>query len=645
MTTPKFNQLKSEVTGEETLPKNAFLLMVVLSGEKSAPEKLVSLVEAGGGTSLPKEVGEHEWSERFYPMRLKRKGPSLIPAEAIVPIKNASKFLNSIEKQYDGRFAFEGTMVGKDHITMLGFLLTDERSKVFPLAYTASLAVMDTAQKLGGQYFTTGMYFTDQAERLFGAQRLRELWDYKQTVDPKGILNPGKVFPTSLDKKTPTKLLQSSMRAAKLGKSVLSKIGLSMAAGGGSTKRKDLPQDISEESFICVQCGYCRSKCTVFNGSPWESNSPRGKYYLLHEYLKGNIEFDTAMADRMFACTTCKNCDQVCQANIPIVDNRLTLRPVMKKRGLENTGLDFVRKNVLEHGNFWGLPNENRTKWLPADVTVKEKAKVAYWPGCWASLVTSNMPNNLVRILAKAGIDFTYLGEKETCCGLYLAAGGYYDDLSKLVKKNFNEFKRRGVETLLLSCPGCFATFHEFYPLLTKQMGLKWDIEVKHITVYLHQLLKEGKLPLDTRVPVTVTYHDSCHLGRWAGIYDEPRELLQAIPGVELREMAHSKENGLCCGLVCAFNSFEIVGAAGVRRVSEALETGADTLVTACAGCNSQFAATAAMMKANLKVKDLTDLLVEGMGLEAIDPSENISQFMSAAVEALKDSKTIQKAG
>ncbi|HEY8393551.1 MAG TPA: FAD-binding and (Fe-S)-binding domain-containing protein, partial [Thermaerobacter sp.] len=554
---PNFVRLKQAATGERMLPEDKYLCMLVARGQK--PAGLEAVVFESGGVMLNDELARHEWQERFYPLRLKRNGPSIIASEVVVPVDQLARFVTGAERKYKD-VAFEGTVARGGQVTLLGLMLGDERKATFALEYSAAMALMDQAKKLGGHYYAAGMYFTDQAEDLLGRETLQKVVEFKRQQDPDGVMNPGKILPPSMDPNSPLKMLATAVKAARAGQSVLGSVGRLFAGKGESNgPAKDLPAELAREAFVCAQCGYCRWACTVFDSDPWEGNSPRGKWYLLKEYVKGNIPFDEKLAGALFFCTTCKKCDVVCQVGIDNAEHWLSLRPLLNAKKFENTGLAAVREHVLSTGNFWGVSAEQVRRWVPQDVRYGERGAVAYWPGCWAAIVMPNMARNLTRILDKAGVDFVLLDDDEICCGLYLALGGYMNDFADLVARNIQKLRERGVKTLILSCPGCFATFYENYPKVAQQLGLEWDIEPVHVTVFLHHLLKEGRLKFERELPVKVTYHDSCHVGRWFNVYDEPRDILKAIPGLELVEMEHNREYGLCCGLVAAFNSMATV--------------------------------------------------------------------------------------
>ncbi|ADG81421.1 FAD-binding and (Fe-S)-binding domain-containing protein [Thermincola potens] len=643
MSTPAYIRLKQKASQHIVLPEDRyFLLFVYPKTRRTAVEMaLKGIIASCHGELMREALAREEWNERFYPMRFKKLGPTLIATEVIVPIDRLSEFVSEVERKYKGEFALEGTMIHNDKISILGFMLSDERKAGFPLAYTNSLTVIEIGEKLGGRVFTLGLYFADKAKDVLGENLVNEIWAYKQKIDPQGILNPGKIIPSSLDKNSPAKTLSKAMSLANAGKGLIGLAGKFMNKVQGDDFASPLSPQITNDTFACALCGYCRNTCTVFDAVPWESNSPRGKYYLLTQYIKGNIQLDEEVSKALFSCTTCAKCDKVCQIQAHNAHNWMSLRPCFHANGLENTGLAGVRENVLKTGNFWGVPADQKFKWL--DVPTLKKGKIAYWAGCWANIVMPNMPRNITRIFNKIGVEFVHFGEGETCCGLYLALGGYMDDFTGLVKKNLEMFKEAGIETMVFSCPGCFATFSENYPAIAQQLGTECNIKFRHVTVFLSELINQGKLKFDRPVNCKVTYHDSCHVGRWFGHYEEPRSVIKAIPGVELVEMPHNRENALCCGLVSAFDSLPTVQHAGIKRVSEAEGTGADFLITNCAGCGSQFNATSCAMQTRVRQKDFTDLVAEALGIETEDPTENIGRFMGAAVEMLQTSTMVKK--
>lgn len=637
-TTPDYISLKQKTTQHAVLPEDRYYITMIYPKVRkikveSAVKKVIS---SCNGEVMKESLAKEEWDEKFYPMRFKKLGPTLIASEVVIPINRLSEFVSEVEQKFKGSFALEGTMVNNDHIAILGFMLSDERKLGFPMAYASSLTVLEIAEKFGGRVFTLGLYFADKANQVLGRDKLNKIWAYKQYIDPKGMMNPGKVIPSSLDKNSPTKNILRAMNFANAGKGVISLAGKLINNLQSDNFKSPLNEQITEDTFACALCGYCRNVCTVYDANPWESISPRGKYYLLNQYIKGNIELDEEVSKSLFSCTTCKKCDFVCQIKAHNAHNWMSLRPCFHQGGLENTGLAMVRENVLNTGNFWGVSKEEKFKWL--DVPTQDKGKIGYWAGCWANIVMDNKPQNLTRIFNKIGLDFVHFGESETCCGLYLTLGGYMDDFKALVKKNLEMFNEAGIETMVFSCPGCYATFSEFYPVTAEELGVECNIKFRHATYFLSELINSGKLKFEKPVDKTVTYHDSCHVGRWFGHYEEPRNVIKSIPGVELREMEHNKQNALCCGLVSAFDSLPTTSHSGIKRVAEAEETGADYLITNCAGCGSQFNATSCAMNSKIKQKDITDMIAESLGIPVQDPTEKVGNYMKSVAELLKDS-------
>ena len=643
MSTPAYIKLKQRASQHIVLPEDRYFLTIVYpkARQTSVETALKNTITSCGGEIMKDSLAKEEWGERFYPMRFKKLGPTLVATEVIVPIDSLAEFVANVEKKYKGEFALEGSMVHYDQIAILGFMLSDERKAGFPMAYSNSLTIIEMGEKLGGRVFTLGLYFADKAKDVLNQALVEEIWAFKQQVDPNGILNPGKVIPSSLDKSSPAKLLSTAMSVANAGKGLFSLAGKLMDKMQSDNFQSPLSEQITNDTFSCALCGYCRNVCTVFDALPWESNSPRGKYYLLTQYIKGNIAMDEEVSKALFSCTTCKKCDFVCQIKAHNAHNWISLRPCFYANGLENTGLAGLRENVLKTGHFFGIPAEQRFAWL--DVPTQDKGKIGYVAGCWGNVEMTNIPHNITRILNKLGIDFVHFRENESCCGLYLALGGYMDDFARVVKKNIEMYKESGIETLILSCPGCFANFSEFYPLVAQQLGIECNIKGRHIVDFLNEQLNQGKLNFTEPVNCKVTYHDSCHVGRWFGLYEQPRNVLKAIPGLEFVEMPHNRENSLCCGLVSAFDHLPSASHSSMKRVVEAEGTGADFVATNCAGCGSQFNVTSLAMNTKVRQKDFSELVAMGLGLPVNnDPTENIAKYMGAAVEMLKTSTMVK---
>ena len=169
-------------------------------------------------------------------------------------------------------------------------------------------------------------------------------------------------------------------------------------------------------------------------------------------------------------------------------------------------------------------------------------SQTLYYPGCMLKNVMTQEQENYKKIFNLLGIDFVMLPNNEVCCGSPVINAGYRKEAKNLAKKNFDLFKQYNITKIVTPCPGCYAIFKNEYPKLIRE----WNIEVEHATQTILRELKKRKLGQFNGREV-VTYHDPCHLGRHAGIYDEPREIISLLGG-ELKEMVHNKEEALCCG-------------------------------------------------------------------------------------------------
>ncbi|MEW5717987.1 MAG: (Fe-S)-binding protein, partial [Chloroflexota bacterium] len=315
-------------------------------------------------------------------------------------------------------------------------------------------------------------------------------------------------------------------------------------------------------------------------------------------------------------CTLCGHCREVCPTRIDTCDLWLDLRAHLAAKGsLARWQLGKLRDNLLAQHNITGDVAENRLLWQEnleteiAGLNLQPGARVVYFVGCVAGLYpqTQGIPQALSQILAKAQISFTTLGSAEECCGFPLLGMGLEDAATDLARRNIARVKEVGASILVAACPSCYHTWRDVYPHLSDE---PINLQIKHASEFVADLLTEHLLepqPQETRV----TYHDPCDLGRNSGIYDPPRQVLRAIPGLELVEMAECREHALCCG---GGGNMEVVDpdlvvAIARRRLAQALDTGASFLVTPCQQCKRTLANAARTERARLKVLDLNEFV------------------------------------
>ncbi|WP_309493176.1 (Fe-S)-binding protein [Candidatus Hecatella orcuttiae] len=379
--------------------------------------------------------------------------------------------------------------------------------------------------------------------------------------------------------------------------------------------------NMASEPWVCSQCGYCRVICPVFDQLAWESTAPRGKIYYMKLLLGGkhSLEqrpFSDKFAERVFQCTLCGHCKEVCQSKIDLTKLWTATRAELGNRGLLPPPAKEIDKAVLKENNIFSMPNSERTIWsmmieeqvLPR---INKPAKIAYFIGCVSAFTgrIASIPESTVRILDSAGVNYTILGSDEWCCGHPLILAGKTFSANRLAEHNLRKLKELGVEKLVTNCAGCYLAFKHEYPTL---LGIDPEIEIEHFSQFLSSQVNGGRLKFKPRTTV-VTYHDPCEIGRLGGIYEEPRQILENLPGVKLLEMPYNRERSNCCGgggLLKATNrnlSFNIAE----KRLKEAEEIGAANIATACVACKLHMTDVAAERCAKMAVYDIAELVAE----------------------------------
>ena len=606
------------------LPEAYVMIIAYPEARRSAIDTaLAAIIKANKGEELSSDSAEHEWGLRFAPMRLKRIGPSIITTEVIVPTENLTVVLNDIAKKINQPFIAEG-MVGKgDKVTILGFIPHDERSFAFNPAYALALSVINIAKKYGGTAYSTGLYFKGEAKNVLGADRYQRLTSYKAKVDPQNLFNPNKVIGSGL--------INLIMGLASAFEPLIRPIANAATAPIGDlserTKEKNgIPGSVAFFATACARCGYCVSTCEQFSGRGWESHSPRGKYAYIREVLAGREKFDQEMVNTFLLCTTCEVCNTRCQLNIPVEHNWMAMRGklITEEKRMTFPPFEMMASSLRGENNIWAGKRENRANWIPEEIKpkIKEKADVLYFAGCTASMVNSDVAISTVRILDKAGIEFTYMGTDEACCGIPMKIAGKWDLFEEIFEHNVLEAKKRGAKTIVTSCPACGLAWKELYPALARKKGIDYPFEIKHYSEVAAEALAKGTLKFEHEIKAKIAFHDSCHAGRAQGIYEPPRELIVAIPGVELVEMEHNRETGLCCGSVLTLiGEMPVAAKLGGIRIQEAIDVNADALLALCPCCQVQLRSAAKANNMDIPITDLASFIAKGLGFETEDKS------------------------
>ena len=362
-----------------------------------------------------------------------------------------------------------------------------------------------------------------------------------------------------------------------------------------------------EASKLCYQCGTCDTVC------PWNRVRKFPLRRVINQAKFGVVPFES---EDLWLCATCRRCVQQCPRGVEIIDIMRAMRRILVPDGVVPASIPNLRgimTSIASVGNPWGQEPKDRANWAK-DLEVKEfveDTELLYFPCCYPSYDPRlrKVAQATASALGQAGVDFGILGSKENCCGESVRKAGNETLFKRLARENIKAFVDNGVKKILASSPHCFHTFKNEY------REFKADFEVVHVSQYLSQLMNEGKLKPTKEYPKKVTYHDPCYLGRHNGIYDEPREVLKKIPGLELVEMPDSRENSLCCGM--GGSRIWMETRKGERfsdlRLEQAIGVGAEVLATSCPYCISQFEDSRLTLKDSeaIQIKDITEILQE----------------------------------
>lgn len=613
---------------EPELPEDYIVVVAYPKSRCDAIDNaLAAIVESSGGRDLGLEVAEHEWEVRFAPMRLKRIGPSLVPTEVVVPLAKLPSVLAEIEKKIDQPFILEGMHAKGDDIVLLGFIPHDERSFAFNLAFALSLSVISIAKAHGGTAYSTGLYFRREASSVLGSEKVKALAEYKAQVDPAGMMNPNKVLGRGV-----IDLVMGAAAAMEPLVRPIANAAKPPARSGDLKEVRGIPGDVAFMAYACARCGYCVPTCEQYTGRGWESHSPRGKYAYLREVMEGRAQFDRRMVDTFLVCTTCEVCNTRCQLQLPIEHNWMEMRGKLvheEKRGTFPP-FEMMAASLRGENDIWAGKRENRANWVPDDIKpkLKESGELMYFAGCTASYVEHDVAEASVRLLTDAGYDLAYMGTDEACCGIPMKVAGKWDVFEEIYEHNVAEARKRGAKTIVTSCPACALVWKELYANLARERSEEYEFEVKHYSELVSEALGDGRLELKNPIEGRITFHDSCHAGRAQGLYEPPREMLKAIPGVDYVEMEHNREEGLCCGSVLTLvGEMPVAPILGGHRLKEAVDVGADTVVALCPCCQVQLRDSNIKNGLDLKIDDLARVVAQAAGYDIPDTTER-SMYM-----------------
>jgi len=411
----------------------------------------------------------------------------------------------------------------------------------------------------------------------------------------------------------------------------------------------------------CARCSYCKwipfanvqnwrfaKGCPSVEYNKFQSFAAGGRLAATLSFLEGRSSCTEGFQKIVYSCLMDGMCDVACKVgryNMEPLEVMRELRYRMVELGQYMPEHAILVDSLRQNDNTMCEPKANRGQWaegLDVKNVTAEQCDVVFHAGCRYSYDKDlwNVPRTAVSLLKKAGVNIGIMGKDETCCGGRVNDMGFAGELTKYAESTIQAWKSAGVKEVVTSCADCFHSFIRLYPAL----GSK--IKVYHTVEYIEKLIKEGKIKFSKEIPMTVTYHDPCHLGRrgesyipWngkeikmrgqiicydppkprysgsRGVYEAPRNVLKSIPGVELIEMTRIREYAWCCGagggVPEAYPDFSSWVAG--ERIAEANSTGANMLVTACSRCERNFKDAVEKNHEKIKVMDIVELVQQAI--------------------------------
>jgi Fe-S oxidoreductase len=365
-----------------------------------------------------------------------------------------------------------------------------------------------------------------------------------------------------------------------------------------------------QELFDCSRCGFCRvwgwsgveNVCPTYPFTAgWETHYARGRVRLAQATLDGEVEITEHLLEHAYVCTLCSSCEAHCPVDLPLTEIFHAWRQDLAEAG----------HTLPEHERMINLMKRYLNPYGPKmdepEVEEPQPARVLYYPGCTTTRMAPEIVEAVTSSLGKLGIDFA-LFQEDTCCSIPLYEIGQMSEAGEIARQTLELIDAYEPEVLLTTCPACYRAFRSIYP---EELGLTVDCDVQHITEFLLPRVPDRVI----EVVKKVTWHDPCILGRHLDMYEEPRELLKAIPGLELVEMHSNRENALCCGagggvyFAAQRTARDAVGA----RLEQAEATGAEEIVTSCPNCHVRFRQGTRIQRMELRAKSIAEIIDEAL--------------------------------
>jgi heterodisulfide reductase subunit D len=391
-------------------------------------------------------------------------------------------------------------------------------------------------------------------------------------------------------------------------------------------------KDFKESWTFCGHCAGCYYRGPIVPHNwlelpppEWSSpihRCPSFEYYKFRAYTGfgiGNLAaviFDDEqypitddLMNIVYSCTSCGMCSEVCPVFRPLMAI-WALREELVRRGAQLPGpLDRIHTGIEKYNNIYGAQR------LPAiNEVIPPAGETVYFAGCDVRYTKPAVIKAVTKIFKKAGIDIAYMGEEEKCCGFIAGHDGNTGLLEQQAVRNVEALQKTGAKRVVVSCADCYKTLKIDYPLIFGKL----PFDVVHVSEVFAELIDTKKIKFTKEIRKDVTYHDPCFLGRHCKIYDEPRKVLESIPGIKLIEMERNRRWSYCCGSGAKITSNcypEFSATVAKERLLEGKKA-ADTIVTACTTCVSTMSKAVKKQNMDLEIHDISMLVAEAMGIE-----------------------------
>ena len=341
-----------------------------------------------------------------------------------------------------------------------------------------------------------------------------------------------------------------------------------------------------------------------------ETYSSKGRLLFSRGLLEGELPVTDKLVDSLYTCTACGQCyGQVSLEGFEINNAIVRARNEVVKSGVSPRNSRPLVDSIMGEGNPMGMPAEDRAMWYEglAEERPYDGNDVLYWPGCSTSYRLPGIVESTAKILEEAEVDFGLLGEEEGCCGLVLYLLGLWDEAAENASRTVESLHGMGVKRLVTGCAGCYYAFTKVY----RRMNVERPFEVHHTSQMMESLVRDGALDLGEQRGRYV-WHDPCDLGRHSGVYEPPRNVLRAIPGLELVEPPLRKEHALCCGGgggLMVYDEGLAEKVAHQKLLEDVSPLQVDGVVTGCPACILSMRNASRLLKMDIQVLDLAEVI------------------------------------